>query len=191
MYPHERSLVKNLQNQPFALLGVNSDKDRDQLKEDMQKEAITWRSWFDGSTSGPIAKQWRVTGWPTLYLIYHRGVIRLTGDDARDLKKLDAAILLLVREAKAEEKKNLASRPKEPSPFKSVATPTEAAKPTERIPDDKDKQDELARTRFKFAKALFDDGKKDKARDRLQDIIKKFPNSSAADEAKELLKKLK
>ena len=32
MYPHERSLVKRLENKPFALLGVNSDRDREALK---------------------------------------------------------------------------------------------------------------------------------------------------------------
>ena len=32
MYPHERSLVKRLEGQPFALIGVNSDRDREALK---------------------------------------------------------------------------------------------------------------------------------------------------------------
>ena len=29
MYPHERSLVKTLADKPFALIGVNSDADKD------------------------------------------------------------------------------------------------------------------------------------------------------------------
>ena len=33
MYPHERSLVKRLANKPFALIGVNSDRDKKKLKE--------------------------------------------------------------------------------------------------------------------------------------------------------------
>ena len=33
MYPHERSLVKRMANRPFALIGVNSDRDREKLKE--------------------------------------------------------------------------------------------------------------------------------------------------------------
>ena len=28
MFPHERSLVKRLENKPFALIGINSDKDK-------------------------------------------------------------------------------------------------------------------------------------------------------------------
>ncbi len=87
MYPHERSLVKRLANQPFVLLGVNSDQDRDELKEVMKTEGITWRSWWDGgSPQGPIATQWNVQGWPTIYVLDHEGVIRYKGvrGDAMD-----------------------------------------------------------------------------------------------------------
>jgi len=77
MYPHERSLVKRLDGKPFALLGINSDKDRNDLKKVMEKEQITWRSWWDGgNTSGPIASQWNVHGWPTIYVLDCKGVIR-------------------------------------------------------------------------------------------------------------------
>jgi hypothetical protein len=77
MYPHERSLVQRLAEKPFALIGVNSDRDREQLKETMQKEGITWRSfWNGGSTSGPISTKWNVRGWPTMYILDHEGIIR-------------------------------------------------------------------------------------------------------------------
>jgi hypothetical protein len=77
MYPHERSLVKELADKPFVILGVNSDQNRDALKKVLEEEKITWRSWFDGGkTGGPIATQWNVQGWPTLYVIDQKGVIR-------------------------------------------------------------------------------------------------------------------
>jgi hypothetical protein len=77
MYPHERSLVKRLEGKPFALLGINSDQDRDELKKVLEKEQITWRSWFDGGgTNGPIATAWNVHGWPTIYVLDEKGVIR-------------------------------------------------------------------------------------------------------------------
>jgi peroxiredoxin len=76
MYPHERSLVKRLEGKPFALIGVNSDP-KDRVRQAMKKENITWRSWWDGgSTEGPIAKAWNVSGWPTIYVIDAKGVIR-------------------------------------------------------------------------------------------------------------------
>jgi hypothetical protein len=80
MYEHERSLVKRLEGKPFALIGVNSDKDRTELKQVLKAEKITWRSfWNGGSTSGPISKQWKVTGWPSIWIIDANGVIRNRG----------------------------------------------------------------------------------------------------------------
>ena len=78
MYPHERSLVKRLAGKPFVLLGVNSDRDREALKETLEKEQITWRSFWNGpqGTGGPISKKWNVRGWPTMYLIDEKGVIQ-------------------------------------------------------------------------------------------------------------------
>ncbi len=100
MYPHERSLVKDLANEPFAIIGVNSDQDKARLKERMAEENITWRSFWDGgSTNGPIATKWNVKGWPTTYVIDHEGVIRykqVRGD------QLDDAIHTLLAEIEAE-----------------------------------------------------------------------------------------
>lgn|SRR5262245_28005836 len=77
MYGHERSLVQRLEGKPFALIGVNSDTNRDQLKQVLIDERITWRSfWNGGSTGGPISRQWRVEGWPSIWVIDAKGVIR-------------------------------------------------------------------------------------------------------------------
>jgi hypothetical protein len=97
MYPHERSLVSKLKDKPFVILGINSDSDRKKLKEVMDKEQITWRSWWDGgSTNGPIATQWNVRGWPSLYLVDAKGVIR---DKSVGSKDMDHLIEQLVKEA--------------------------------------------------------------------------------------------
>ena len=78
MYPDERSLVKRLEGKPFALLGINSDVDKDALKKVMEKEGITWRSWWNGpkGTGGPLSKAWNIHGWPTTYILDPEGVIR-------------------------------------------------------------------------------------------------------------------
>ena len=94
MYPHERSLVKRLADKPFVLLGINSDKDKDELKKAMEKENITWRSWWDGgSTEGPIATRWNVNGWPTIYVLDDRGVIRYKNIHGTELDKAVDALL--------------------------------------------------------------------------------------------------
>src|SRR4051794_32047437 len=101
MYPHERSLVKKLSDKPFALVGVNSDPDREALKPVLQKEEITWRSFWNGKegTRGPISTEWNVRGWPTLYIIDHKGVLRHKHLGSPGDKKLDEEIEKLVAEA--------------------------------------------------------------------------------------------
>jgi hypothetical protein len=99
MYPHERSLVKRLEGKPFALVGVNSDRDKAELKKAMEKENITWRSFWNGGTGGPISTRWGVQGWPTLYLIDHKGVIRHKHVGSPGDKVLDDEIDKLVKEA--------------------------------------------------------------------------------------------
>jgi hypothetical protein len=103
MYPHERSLVKKMEGRAFALVGVNSDKSKAELKQAMAKEQITWRSfWNGGSTSGPISAAWNVTGWPTLYILDHKGIIRHLYVGSPSGNVLDEAIEKLVREAEQE-----------------------------------------------------------------------------------------
>ena len=41
MYPHERSLVKRLAGKPFAIVGVNSDDDRE---ETVRKRIATYHA---------------------------------------------------------------------------------------------------------------------------------------------------
>ena len=79
MFPHERSLVKRLEGKPFALLGINSDSDLERLKQQNEAQQITWRSWRDKSTSGPIDSAWSVNSWPTIYVLDAKGVIRYQG----------------------------------------------------------------------------------------------------------------
>jgi len=105
MYPHERSLVKTHADKPFVILGVNSDNDRKDLKKVMEKEEITWRSWWDGgNTSGLIASKWNVRGWPTLYILDGNGVIRYKSVGANE-KQMDDTIEKLLKEAEKSESK--------------------------------------------------------------------------------------
>jgi hypothetical protein len=103
MYPHERSLVKKMEGRPFALVGVNSDRDKGALKKVLEDEHITWRSfWNGGSPTGPISTAWKVEGWPTLYVIDSKGVIRhkWLGNPGEGV--LDEAIDKLVKDAEGD-----------------------------------------------------------------------------------------
>ena len=48
MYPHERSLVKRMKDEPFVLIGVNSDAELAKLQPRLAEERITWRSFWNG-----------------------------------------------------------------------------------------------------------------------------------------------
>ena len=82
MIPHERSLVEEMTKRgaPFQLLGVNSDDDPEQFKKQCRDEKVTWPSFFDGGLiGGPIATRWNVSGWPTIFVLDKKGVIRFLG----------------------------------------------------------------------------------------------------------------
>lgn len=80
MYPHERSLIKQLTGESFALIGVNSDRDREEIKKIKAEKNLNWRNFWDGS-NGPIAKQWNISAWPTVFVVDAKGVIRHRGQD--------------------------------------------------------------------------------------------------------------
>ena len=85
MYPHERSLVKQYENKPFAIVGVNSDPSLEFLRQVMKEKDLSWPSFFDGGgTGGPIATKWGVRGWPTIYIIDHEGIIQSTNRSTID-----------------------------------------------------------------------------------------------------------
>lgn len=97
MLPHEKELVERLKDEPFALLGINSDGTAEELKKILARENITWRQAVDEDTSGPWATKWNVHGWPTIYVLDAQGVIRER--DVRD-QEMEDVVLKLVAEAK-------------------------------------------------------------------------------------------
>ena len=96
MIPHEKEMVKRLAEKPFALIGINSDGGQAALQKILKEQSITWRHAVDGDTRGPIATKWNVHGWPTIYILDHKGVIRYR--DLRD-KEMEEAVMTLLKEA--------------------------------------------------------------------------------------------
>ena len=107
MFPHERSLVERLKDKPFNLIGVNSDKEKETYFSQVKENGISWRSFWCGpkGTAGAIPTKWNVSGWPTLVVVDHKGVIRHKWLGNPGNEKLDAAIEALVTEAEQDTKK--------------------------------------------------------------------------------------
>lgn len=105
MLPHERSLVKRMSDKPFALIGINGDDGDNQLAEKNKEKEVTWRSFKNKQADDQksIAEEWNVQGWPTLYLIDHKGIIRQKwlgspGDEVLD-REIDALVELAEKDA--------------------------------------------------------------------------------------------
>lgn len=99
MYPHERSLVDRLKDAPFALIGINSDP-LEKVQSAKIEKNLSWRSFWDGGdTRGPIATRWGVTGWPTIYVVDAKGVVRYHGVRGEEM---DQAVDTLLAEMAAE-----------------------------------------------------------------------------------------
>jgi len=102
--PHARALVERLKNEPFALVGVNTDSNKDKYKNEVGARQVTWRSAWTGSTSNPISRLFKVSGYPTVFIIDHKGLIRRRFVGAPPQRELDTLLEKLIAEAKADSK---------------------------------------------------------------------------------------
>lgn len=98
MYPHNRKLLEVNKDKPFALLGVNVGDSPDLLQNLRKEREITWRFWLDKDNA--VTKSWDIDGFPTIYLIDQRGVVRFQFLGA-NVKAIDKALEQLLREAGA------------------------------------------------------------------------------------------
>ena len=108
MYGHEREMVERLRDRPFALLGINGDES-ERAKRVISAGTVTWRSWLDG-TEGPIAADYAIQSWPTVYVLDKEGRIRFT--DLRG-EELEAAVLDLLGDREPDSAGTLVARGRE------------------------------------------------------------------------------
>jgi hypothetical protein len=97
MLPHEKALVKRLEKEPFALIGIDTDSNLDLFKQQREKQGVTWRNVWDGPAGrGPLSRAWNVRGYPTFYILDSKGIVRSVnhGED------LDHTIDVLLDELK-------------------------------------------------------------------------------------------
>jgi peroxiredoxin len=97
MYGHERSLVQRYQDRSFVLLGVNTDADAATLKQVQENQGLPWRSWYDGP-DGPICQEWKVLGFPSIFVIDAKGVVRYQHEGPPGEEELEREIETLLHE---------------------------------------------------------------------------------------------
>ncbi|MBK7644683.1 MAG: TlpA family protein disulfide reductase [Planctomycetes bacterium] len=100
LYPHTRAFLERFADEPFAVVGVNSDTQHDLLRMVMEKQKITWPSFTNGEkgVTGPISHAWGVSEWPTLFVIDAKGVIRYRSTKL-DIPELEELLPKLFEEA--------------------------------------------------------------------------------------------
>ncbi len=104
MYPHERSLVEELEGKPFALIGVNSDK-LARAKKAIAEKKLNWRS-FQNQPEGAetkISSAWSIKGWPTIVILDETMKIHYRGHNGHEATEV-ARKLLAALEAKNEKR---------------------------------------------------------------------------------------
>ncbi len=98
LIPHERELVARFQGEPFEIVGVNCDSDVGKARDAVARTGMTWRSFRDHTDDAraAITGQWKVLGYPTLYLIDHHGIIRkrwIGGPPPEELTRMTAVLI--------------------------------------------------------------------------------------------------
>lgn len=90
MYPHERSLVEEMKDKPFALIGVNSDKEIARAKKAIADNQLNWRSFQNQPKGAPraISAAWAVKGWPTVVVLDAEFKIHYRGHDGEAATKV-------------------------------------------------------------------------------------------------------
>lgn len=100
MIPHSRRLVARHKEQPFVLVSISTDADRETLQAFVKKHSMPWTHWYAAPESALI-DDWEIESLPTILVLDAKGTIRFK--DIRE-KDLDAAVEKLLREQKDDRK---------------------------------------------------------------------------------------
>lgn len=74
-----KTLVERHADEPFAVLGVNTDKDPAAFRAKCAEFGVTWDNVFSGDTGTGIPLAWGVSAYPTIYVIGPDGTLLAEG----------------------------------------------------------------------------------------------------------------
>jgi hypothetical protein len=98
--PDFRALVERHKNDPFAMIGINTDGDKAEYRKQAKRHNVNWRDAWQGSPSGPIPSAWGISLYPSNFVLDVDGRIRHMNVHG---KKLEAAVSQLITEQKDED----------------------------------------------------------------------------------------
>jgi hypothetical protein len=91
--PRLKALVERHEHEPFAIVGVNTDGDKDEYRARAAELGVTWRSAWQGSTDGPLPRAWGVDTFPTVFVLDAKHVIRRVNVRGDELERVVAELL--------------------------------------------------------------------------------------------------
>ena len=83
-----KALVERHADAPFAIVGVNTDRDKAEYRQQVEDYGLTWRSAWQGSTDGPIPTEWGIDSYPTVFVLDAKHVIRAIGARGAELERV-------------------------------------------------------------------------------------------------------
>jgi len=107
LIPGQRELVKKYDGKPFALISISADQDPKEVVEFQKETPMPWVQWFNGPEGG-VVDEWMIPGFPTLFVIDAKGVIRAR--DVRDEQEMDALVGKLIEESEEKPASEAASK---------------------------------------------------------------------------------
>ena len=135
-YPYQRAMLDIFDEEDVALLGVNSDARLETIVRAKEDEGLAYRTWWDGhgqpdadlvAADGPIATEWSVRGWPTIYVIDDKGVIRFVNKRGGAL--IDAVDQLLTDQRMREYQERTGTTTSTTRPVRALIVPATPAEP--------------------------------------------------------------
>ena len=96
MIPHTKKLVEKMDGKPFVFVSISADDKKETVKTFLEETPMPWTHWFSGPEG--IAEDWVSEGFPTIYILDTKGIIRkvIVGADS---KAIDKEVEKLVKQA--------------------------------------------------------------------------------------------
>jgi hypothetical protein len=96
--PAVAELVQLHKDDPFTMIGINTDSDKESYTKKAADAEVTWRNAWMGF---PIGEAFGVTGYPTVILIDAEGNARWQGHFFEGDSEFESTLELLLEEARA------------------------------------------------------------------------------------------
>jgi thiol-disulfide isomerase/thioredoxin len=182
----------------LEILGISNDQSQAALKEFLANhKEMAWPESF--SPAGPsgwhaLASQADIHGIPTTFIVDRNGVLAQTNTGFLDEAAINALLdqpatpATTVDATPAADPAPTDAAPKAGSPAQPAAAPATPAAPSAQSPDPGEKQAESLLTMANNYLAI---KRPDKAAEKLNQVIEKYPNTKAAAKAREMLPQVK